>query len=45
MIRLNAVIGLQAAASSKILLSDELKAQLHRRGQQLGVGYQTAAKR
>jgi hypothetical protein len=44
MIRLNAVIGLQAAASSKILLSDELKAQLRRRGLQLGVGYQTAAK-
>jgi hypothetical protein len=38
MIRLNAVIGLQAAASSKILLSDELKAQLHRRGQQTGRG-------
>ena len=29
---------------TSILLSDELKAQLRRRGQELGVGYQTAAK-
>ena len=29
---------------TSILLSDELKAALRRRGQELGVGYQTAAK-
>jgi hypothetical protein len=29
---------------TSILLSDELKAQLRRRGEELGVGYQTAAK-
>jgi hypothetical protein len=29
---------------TSILLSDELKAQLRRRGAELGVGYQTAAK-
>ncbi|HVP67346.1 MAG TPA: hypothetical protein VMT17_08800 [Anaeromyxobacteraceae bacterium] len=29
---------------TSILLSDELKAKLRRRGQELGVGYQTAAK-
>ena len=29
---------------TSILLSDELKARLRRRGQELGVGYQTAAK-
>ena len=29
---------------TSILLSDELKAALRKRGQQLGVGYQTAAK-
>jgi len=29
---------------TSILLSDELKAQLRRRGKELGVGYQTAAK-
>ena len=29
---------------TSILLSDELKTQLRRRGQELGVGYQTAAK-
>jgi len=29
---------------TSILLSDELKAQLRKRGQELGVGYQTAAK-
>jgi hypothetical protein len=29
---------------TSILLSDELKAQLRKRGRELGVGYQTAAK-
>ena len=29
---------------TSIMLSDELKAQLRRRGAELGVGYQTAAK-
>jgi len=29
---------------TSILLSDELKTQLRKRGQELGVGYQTAAK-
>jgi hypothetical protein len=29
---------------TSILLSDELKAALRKRGQELGVGYQTAAK-
>jgi len=29
---------------TSILLSDDLKAQLRRRGEELGVGYQTAAK-
>ena len=29
---------------TSILLSDDLKAQLRKRGQELGVGYQTAAK-
>jgi len=29
---------------TSILLSDELKAQIRRRGEELGVGFQTAAK-
>jgi hypothetical protein len=34
----------RAQRPTSILLSDELKAQLRRRGAELGVGYQTAAK-
>ena len=34
----------RAQRPTSILLSDELKAKLRRRGAELGVGYQTAAK-
>jgi hypothetical protein len=38
------VSGLRPQRPTSILLSDELKAALRKRGQELGVGYQTAVK-
>ena len=39
-----AAVVVRAQRPTSILLSDELKAALRKRGQELGVGYQTAAK-